>query len=319
MNCAAFPSACNFVHRPQSGLRHGFLALFLWGLSVSLSGAAAGVLRYCDEDGVVRPEAQSRLLQLSQIAKEELQAADALVALASTAGLDLDRLSIRYSHMGISVAQSPHGPWSVRQLYFDCAQSKSRLFDQGMAGFITGRQPAEVVYLSLVIVPPSAATALVDAALNNARALALLGQTYSANAYPFSTLYQNCNQWVLEMLASAWGAVEAGEGARQEAQQWLGSQGYSPDVVQVSWAPLMWLSGQIPWLHRDDHPAADQDAQLYRISLPKSIESFVQSIQPDSQRIELCMQKDQVVIRRGWQPMGPQCVPENGDEVRVLN
>jgi len=314
-----FRSVSDFVRRPQGGLCQWFLALFLWCLSVSLSGAGAGVLRYCDEDGVVSPDAQSRLLQLSQIAKEELQAADALVALASTAGLDLDRLSIRYSHMGISVAQNPHGPWSVRQLYFDCAQSKSRLFDQGMAGFITGRQPSEVVYLSLVMVPPSAAQSLADAALNNARALALLGQTYSANAYPFSTLYQNCNQWVLEMLASAWGAASDSTSARQEAQQWLRSQGYSPDVVQVGWAPLMWLSGQIPWLHRDDHPAADQDALLYRISLPKSIESFVQSIHPDSQRIELCMQKDQVVIRRGWQPMGPQCEPENGDEVRMLN
>ena len=35
-------------------------------------------------------------------------------------------------------------------------------------------------------------------------ALALLGREYSANAYPFSPRYQNCNQWVAELLATAW-------------------------------------------------------------------------------------------------------------------
>ena len=279
--------------------------------------ASAGVLRYCDADGVLSAAAQSRLLQFSDIAKAQLQASGAQVALTSVAGLDLGRLGIRYSHMGISLQSSIHGPWAVRQLYFDCEQRQSRLFDQGIAGFVMGRQPSGAVYLSLVLLPQPAGDALAKLARDNASAMALLGGTYSANAYPFSDRYQNCNQWVLELLATAWGTLplESGDGnTRSRAQQWLRDNDYIPDMVRVGWTLLMWLSGQLPWLHRDDHPNEDQRALLYHVSLPQSIEVFVHALQPEAQRIELCMQDDRVVIRRGWQAIGTQCEPTTGDE-----
>jgi hypothetical protein len=47
--------------------------------------------------------------------------------------------------------------------------------------------------------------ALQAAALDTPLALQLLGGSYSANAHAFSTRYQNCNQWVAELLAEAWG------------------------------------------------------------------------------------------------------------------
>lgn len=304
--------------RRWGGWRHALQLGVVGGLFAIGTLASAGVLRYCDADGVISAQAQSRLLQFSDIAKAQLQASGAQVALTSVAGLDLDRLGIRYSHMGISLQTSAHGPWAVRQLYFDCEQRQSRLFDQGIAGFATGRQPTDAVYLSLLLLPQPAAEALAVIARDNASAMALLGGTYSANAYPFSDRYQNCNQWVLEMLATAWGALPIDGDVRANAQQWLRDQGYTPDIVKVGWTPLMWLSGQLPWLHRDDHPAQDQQDLLYRVSLPQSIESFARAQQPDALRIELCMQESRVVIRRGWQAIGATCEPEANDETVEL-
>ena len=45
------------------------------------------------------------------------------------------------------------------------------------------------------------AAVIEQAALDKNQALQLLGATYSANAYAFSQKYQNCNQWVAELLA----------------------------------------------------------------------------------------------------------------------
>ena len=64
-----------------------------------------------------------------------------------------------------------------------------------------------VGYVSVVLLPAAAAAALERAVLDNGRPCRLLGATYSANAYPFSARYQNCNQWVMEMLAAAWGRL----------------------------------------------------------------------------------------------------------------
>jgi len=282
--------------------------------ALAFVSAQAGVLRYCDAGGTVSARQQSQLLQLSDIVKAQLDASGNRAALIATAGLDLGALNIRYSHMGISLQSSAHGRWAVRQLYFDCEQRQSRLFDQGIAGFATGRQPTDAVYVSLVLPPPAADTALAQLASSNANSMALQSGTYSANAYPFSDRYQNCNQWVLEMLATAWGALSVDNDVRRSAQQWLRDHQYQPDVVKVNFAPLMWLSGQLPWLHRDDHPAEDQAALLYRVSLPESIEMFVQLQHPDAQRIELCMHNNHVVIRRGWQAIGAKCEADAGDE-----
>ena len=51
--------------------------------------------------------------------------------------------------------------------------------------------------------------------------------------------------------------------------------GYVPTVLEVGGQPLVWLAGQIRWLHTDDHPADDLAAARFRVSMPASIEGFV--------------------------------------------
>jgi hypothetical protein len=169
----------------------------------------AAALRYCDSPAEASPAEQDRLLRVGALIKAELEASGQRVALIARSGLDLSRFGVRYSHAGVSLQASPNTPWSVRQLYYACDEQRPRLFDQGLAGFLLGVDDPALGYISMVILPEAESAALERTALDRARALSLLGGTYSANAHPQSLRYQNCNQWLVELLALARGAAPA--------------------------------------------------------------------------------------------------------------
>jgi len=262
---------------------------------------------------------QDRLLQFAALARRELEASGHDVALIARSGIDLSRFRVRYSHAGVTLRASANAPWSVRQLYFACDEQRPRLFDEGLAGFVFGSDEPALGYVSIVTLPRAQAAALERAALDNARALRLLAADYSANAYPFSTRYQNCNQWVAELLAAAWGDLADDAALRERAQAWLAAQGYDPATVEVGSHALMFAGQFVPWLHYDDHPETDRYALRFRISLPLSIEAFVRAQAPDAQRVELCHDERRAVIHRGWQPIADGCVPAAGDRVVTLD
>jgi hypothetical protein len=203
----------------------------------------------------------------------------------------------------------------VRQLYYDCELGQPRLFDQGLAGFTYGTDDPARGYLSLVLLPADAAQALERSALDETRATALVAGAYSANAFAFATRYQNCNQWLAELLAVAWGGVAA---ERAGAQHWLSARGYAPQPVELNSRALMFAAAFVPWLRTDDHPEADVQGLRFRTSLPASIEAFVRTQWPQAERIELCHDSVRAVVRRGWTPIADGCVPAAGDRVVAL-
>lgn len=274
----------------------------------------AGSSRYCDDTGEFDPEAQDRLIRVAAIVKSELDQSGQRMAIVSRSGLALQRFNHRYSHAGVTLKASSNTPWSVRQLYYACDEKRPRIFDQGMAGFVMGSNDASRGYLSLLFLPEEAATTLERAALDDRLALEFLGSTYSANAYAFSTLYQNCNQWLAELLASAWGNLSQPVETRQAAQEWLQKQGYAPSVMHVGWRPLIWLASQLQWLHNDDHPTEDLEAARYRVSMPASIETFIRQRFSLATRTELCYTKDYVLIRRQGEDLDTDCTAAEGDE-----
>jgi len=232
--------------------------------------------------------------------------------------VDLSRFGLRYSHAGVSLKASGNAPWSVRQLYYACDEQRPRLYDQGLSGFLFGTDDPMVGYVSVVLLHGTEAAALEHTALDSARALRLLAATYSANAYPFSVSYQNCNQWVAELLASAWGALDDTPDLRERAQHWLARRGYEPTAVTVSqW--LLFAEPFVPLIHLDDHPQEDLHARRVRTSLPASIEAFVHERLPGATRIEMCHDGGKAVIRRGWEPLAQGCRPQAGDRVIDLD
>lgn len=284
--------------------------------------AQAGALQFCTQDPTLTPAQQDRLLRFGAVVKEVLEAAGQPAALIARSGTNLDRFGVRYSHAGITLQHSPNTPWSVRQLYYACDERKPRLFDQGMAGFVLGGSNPALGYVSLLLLPPAQATALAQAARDNQQALQLLGATYSANAYPFSPLYQNCNQWVAELLATLWStaspASDDAEPVRVRAQRWLLQTGFEPTVFATRNPFLMLATGFVPWLHSDDHPPEDVQAMRYRVATPQAIERWVTAQVPGVQRIELCHTTTQVVVRRGPGLLPEGCTAEPGDTVLPL-
>jgi hypothetical protein len=300
-----------------------------WALTLLMglgpwTASEAGATRYCDQPAQLNAQQQDRLFRFGAIIKTTLEESGSNLALIARSGLDLGRFGVRYSHAGVSLKTGLDTAWSVRQLYYACDESKARIFDQGISGFLLGLNDPAVGYVSVVLLPAAEATALERTVLDKRQALQALGTRYSANAYPFSQRYQNCNQWVAEMLAAAWsgqsGIDSAGdsEGLRAQAQRWLLDQRYQPSVFDVGSRPLMWLSRLIPWLHDDDHPSADLEQLIYRVSMPASIEAFVQAKVPEALRMEFCQAGPRVVIRRGWEPIDDGCLPGAQDTVITL-
>jgi hypothetical protein len=306
--------------------RYRALAVVICSAVGPWAACQAGAMRFCDQPAAMSAAQKDQLFRFGAIIKTELDASGQSVALIARSGLDLGRFRVRYSHAGLSLKSSLNTPWTVRQLFYACNERKPRVFDQGMAGFLLGLNDPAIGYVSIVLLPAVEATALEGVALDDRQAVRALGPAYSANAYPFSARYQNCNQWVAEMLAAAWapaqraGDADSGgstEALRSQAQHWLLEQGYQPTLFDVS-APLMWLAALIPWLHDDDHPSEDLEQGTYRVSMPASIEAFVQATVPGASRIEFCHAGSRVVIHRGWDAIAEGCQPGAGDGVITL-
>ena len=276
------------------------------------SGSAAS--QFCDRSHQLSAAEQDRLLRFAAVLREELGSSADSVALISRSGLDLSRFNIRYSHAALAW-KSDAGAWSARQLYYACDEGRPRIYDQGLAGFALGTDDPALGYLSIVRLPAAAVRTLRPALLDNDRVRHLLGATYSANAYAYSTAYQNCNQWVMELLAAAWGELVDGDDLRTRAQDWLQQAHYAPQPVAVGSRLIMLASYFVPLVHLDDHPDADRDRMQLHISLPTEVEAFVRQRYPDSERIELCHDDKQVVVRHGWQAIAEGCKPQPGDRI----
>jgi hypothetical protein len=231
--------------------------------------AWAGLPTFCDRADKVTATDQDRVLRFAAAVKDELAHSGSSVALVARAGLDLHRFGLLYSHAGIALKDNPGGPWAVRQLYYACDESRPLLFDQGMSGFVLGADAPTHGHVVLLYPPAADGARLERAALDKPLALSLLGERYSANAYAFGTRYQNCNQWVAELLAFAWGGLDAAAPvspvspvspaapARAQAQAWLRARNYAAAPVRIPSHLLMFAGQFVPFVHVNDHPLDD--------------------------------------------------------------
>lgn len=295
----------------------GLLAALALGLTLVTSARAA---TFCDRGGEVPATEQDRQLQVVAVARRELVASGVDAALVSRSGTDLSRFQLQYSHSGLALKDSRNSPWSVRQLYYACDESRARLYDQGLAGFLLSAGKTAPIRLAIVTLPGEAGSRLAARALDNRLALGLLSPRYSASAYAFATRYQNCNQWVAELMGFAWQPREddASTPDRAQAQRALRALGYDPTPVVVPSHAVMFAAQFVPLIHSDDHPLDDLYAMRLKVSTPAALEAFVHQRVPQAQRIELCATGGEIVVRRGWEPLPPDCRAAPGDEVLPL-
>jgi hypothetical protein len=303
----------------------GASALFA-ALCLSTSTCEAASLQFCERGREPTADQQDVLLRFSAVVKETLSESGQDVALIARSGLDLHWLDTRYSHEGVALRSDGGADprWAIRELYYSCDEKKPRVYDEGLAGFLLGDDDPKTGWVSIVLLPPAESDALRRTASDKRQALGVLGATYSANAYPFSTQFQNCNQWVIELLADAWDDQRDTDddastaASRARAQRWLYGQGYRPTVFTASARPMMWLANAVPWMNNADHPADELANDSYSVSMPSSVETFVQAKVPGAKRIEICHSARRVVVHEGWDKIADGCVAGPGDRVIEL-
>lgn len=297
------------------------LAIMLWLLLLSLTPhaqASSAAFQFCDKPPKLSAPEQNNVFNFTSVVREELSKLNTNITLISRSGLDLARFQIRYTHAAILWQGDTPNQWTARQLYYACEEKRPRLFDQGLAGFIMGTSSPNEGYISIISLPPEAAQRLRTSTLDTPLALRMLAPNYSANAYPFSTRYQNCNQWVAEMLFTAWGNTDLTDTPRQQAQQWLQNQQYTPSPVPFpNW--MLLASAFLPLVHTQDHPEEDVRNHAIQVSLPSNLEQFIQKTHPDSRRIEICHNGKQAIVHEGWAPL-KRCEAEStNDRIIPLN
>ena len=303
-------------------LRRLVRCMAVTGLSALCATAHAFSFEVCDRPRDPSADQRDVMLRFGAVVREQLVASGQDVALVARSGLDLHRLDVRYSHEAVVLEDNDGRPWAVRELYYSCEDHKPRVYDEGLTGFLLGTDDPDTGYVSLVFLPPERGAALRATAVDKHHALGVLGASYSANAYPFSTRHQNCNQWVMELLADAWGAAAedapTDADARARAQAWLRAQGYLPTVFTVSAHPMTWLADIVPWLANDDHPRHEVANNRYNVSMPSAIETFVQAKAPGARRLEICHSGRRVVLHDGWDDIAEGCVAGPGDRTIAL-
>lgn len=285
----------------------------LVGLILALhTPAFGGTELLCTREREPSVAEQDRALRFSAAVRRLLTDSGQDLALVARDGLDLSRWGQRYSHAGLALRDNPAGAWAVRQLYFDCDSGRPRLFDQGLAAFVRGSQRPRQGFVAVLLLPPQAADAaraLQAVASDNSRALALLHPAYSANAYVFSLQFQNCNQWLAELMAAAWGEATH----RAEAQDWLRGAGYEGTVLQLPGRLWLWAAAFSPWLHLADHPETDLAAARQRISLPEGLMQWLVQRFPAARRVDLCEAPGGLVVREGGFEPQAACTARPGD------
>lgn len=198
-----------------------------------------------------------RSLTLAERTMNVLDASGAQVVLLARAGQDLTKYGLRWSHLGFAYKAPALGAqanergyvWRVLHKLNHCGTQEAALYRQGLGDFFLD----DLWRLEAAWVVPTreAQLKLHALLLDERKARALHHAPYSLVSYPWSTRYQQSNQWAIETLAAA---MEPSVYSRERAQEWLRFQGYEPTVLRLG--PLTRLGARVGAANVafDDHP-----------------------------------------------------------------
>jgi len=216
-------------------------------LAMAALGAQAG--RSCEQKPA---EAQSVELgmNLAAATAKALDASGAQVLVLARAGQDLGKYGLRYSHLGFVYRETvdDRPVWRVMHKLNHCGTAEAALYRQGLGEFFLDnphRYEAAFVALS-----PELQAKLLPLLRDNNRVGALNERRYNMVAYPWSTKYQQSNQWALETLAAA----AANTRDRDTAQAWLVVKQYQPTALKLGAFSRLGARATAANIAFDDHP-----------------------------------------------------------------
>lgn len=218
----------------------------------------------------LRVERIGQALDLAQRTAQRLDASGAQVVLLARAGRNLDAWGLRWSHLGYAYRDEASGAWRVVHKLNACGSATGDLYRQGLGEFFLDDLYR---YQAGYVVPePALQQRLLPLLAEPARVTRLQHRPYNMVAYPWSTRYQQSNQWALETLATA---AEPGVDDRTRAQAWLRFKGYQPTVLPIG--PMQRLGARLGTAHIafDDHPDRERYADRIATVTVESVFGFV--------------------------------------------
>lgn len=232
------------------------------------------------EERVVGVEEMRKSFALALKVRQVLDREGAQVVLLGRVGQDLSKHGLRYSHAGIIWRDHPAGRWLAVHELNECGTAHSTLYNEGLANFFADDLFA---WDALVLIPSEATQQRLAERLAGDAAWRLHEPRYNMVAYPFSSRYQNSNQWVLEMLAEA--LADARFASRDQAQQWLKVNGYVPTTLRIP--ALTRLGGRMfkANVAFDDHPFERRMDGMIDAVTVESVAAFIVSRDPATRSV----------------------------------
>jgi len=244
----------------------------------------------------------ARAMGLAERVQRSLDASGAQVVIIARAGQDLTKYGLNWSHLafayrvdtpppygsnatilgtygtgtaaGLPYPATPRGTWRIAHKLNQCGTAQAAIYRQGLAEFFLD---TPFRYEAAYVVPNlEVQAALLQVLTDDQRLVQWHTPAYSVVAYPWSTRYQQSNQWALETLA---GSLEPAASTRERAQAWLQLHDYQPTVLHID--ALTRLGGRMTRANVafDDHPNAKRFSDHIETVTVESMFSWMQRTQ----------------------------------------
>ena len=247
-------------------------------IAFALVSFAADAGQACTEKRLSPAEVRDALTLAIDV-RQALDEADAHVAIVARVGRDLSRYGLRYSHVAFAWRDHPRGDWTMVEELNACGTATSALFDDGLGDFFLDDMFA---YEAAIVVPSPAMQRRIAAVLAARGGGPLHEAHYNLVSYPWSTRYQNSNQWVLETLASS---ISGNVRDRPKAQAWLRAKGFHPATIRLGATERLGAELTRANVAFDDHPLDRRMAGNIDVVSADSVLEFVQRIDPAATRL----------------------------------
>lgn len=252
------------------------------GMCLAAAGGLVWAGQTCGEKAAT-PDGSAKSARLSAQVLETLEQRQLSFALIARVGVDLSEFGLRYSHVGVAWRDHPKGRWYTFHLLNRCGTGQSELLEQSLEDFFNVELHS---YQALIVAPTFPMQVRLQRAFFSPMARQLHEPEYNMIAHPFSTKYQNSNQWVLEIMATALapaGSVES----RQAAQDWLKEKGYTPSTIPISLPRRAGARLFSPHVRFTDHTSEEFSAGRYAVVSVDSVVGFLRAQNPGLAELEV--------------------------------
>jgi hypothetical protein len=237
----------------------------LLGVAIAAFVAGSALAGQSCEPRKPKPAEIRSGLALAYKVQQHLEGQGARVAVIGRVGRDLSEYGLRYSHIGLAMRDQSAGRWIVVHELNHCGRADSDLYDQGLGNFFLDDLYR---FEAMVLIPSSETQDRLAQAIANGAGRQVHQPSYSLIAHPYSSKYQNSNQWLLEFAAAA-GA--GGETNRAAAHARLKRDGFQPSVLYLP--PLKRLGARLFSANTqfDDHAAEEWHSSRYLVVTAESV------------------------------------------------